>query len=302
MDRALFTSVNLLGDTVCITPAIRAWSDAHPGTHIEVRVQDQGICDVITGNHPYGIVKRVPGNFELVRTPPDRGDYDFFFNFDITMAHQLAVAKNIHIIQAYGQTLGVTIKCPYPIINHITPTVIPLIKKPYICVCPFAGQITNTINRGHERAFSFRLWNNILNYLKSDEYQIAILGYPSSPWASFEKEVDAPLLTSSQVVFISEPSIISTLGYIASSRCLGFVGHNSGMMHCVSGLYKQHSNPSLTVLACMTSIVSPSIHHPTGIPNKNLVIRYDYGSKAVLGDIIRELSKFKSLIVSKLGN
>ncbi|MCC7342960.1 MAG: hypothetical protein IT170_17895, partial [Bryobacterales bacterium] len=50
MSRAIFLSLNALGDTLCITPALRAFRKANPGVSVTVVAQAAPFTRVLDGN------------------------------------------------------------------------------------------------------------------------------------------------------------------------------------------------------------------------------------------------------------
>jgi glycosyl transferase family 9 (putative heptosyltransferase) len=97
MPRALFTSKNLIGDSLYVQPALEAWSKEHEGWDIDFLTLNDHIAPLYMG-------MGIP-NLKLIF---ERGEvvYDFEFEFQVNQAFSLGDKEHIHISTAYGKMLG----------------------------------------------------------------------------------------------------------------------------------------------------------------------------------------------------
>lgn len=98
MKRALFVSRNLLGDGLYVGPVAEVWYAQHSKEYDEIEVLTvPGYCD------PTYLGMGVPWKIVHEAT----GTYDFEFNFDVNKAFQISDQQKCHLVQSYGQMLGV---------------------------------------------------------------------------------------------------------------------------------------------------------------------------------------------------
>lgn len=117
--KTLFASVNLIGDTITQTPAIRLYSALHPDEEIHWVIQDGPIRSLFGMMSHYGVCKQAffDSNTERIRAM-DYPGYQKKFLMDVQNAFHIGQEKRIHIAQAFGQMVGVDIPT-----NDILPTV-----------------------------------------------------------------------------------------------------------------------------------------------------------------------------------
>src|ERR1035437_5161217 len=107
--RALFTSKNLVGDSLCISAALRAWHRSHPEYEIDLLTDNNAVAELYKG---MGVPLRVIFDREIYveSGEPDElcgVQYDFEFNFDVNAAFQICDKKKCHLPQGYADLLGV---------------------------------------------------------------------------------------------------------------------------------------------------------------------------------------------------
>lgn len=97
MPRALFTSKNLIGDSLYVQPALEEWSKEHEGWEIDLLTLNDHITPLYRG-------MGIPN----LSTIYERGDtsYDFEFDFNVNTAFAMGDRDRIHITTAYGRMLG----------------------------------------------------------------------------------------------------------------------------------------------------------------------------------------------------
>lgn len=113
--KALFKSVNLIGDALLISPALRAWLKQQKG---DVELWIQTLNDHVAPLYS-GMVRDLLANGER---PEEAGlmccslcwerpqeKFDFEFTFDVNKAFQISDQKKQHLAHSYADMLGVDI-------------------------------------------------------------------------------------------------------------------------------------------------------------------------------------------------
>lgn len=101
MKRALFKSVNLIGDALYISPALRAWSLEHPGWEVDIQTLNDHVARLYYG---MGVPLRA------IHYDRPKLQYDFEHNFDVNAAFNLSDQRQQHIAESYADLLGVDIQ------------------------------------------------------------------------------------------------------------------------------------------------------------------------------------------------
>jgi len=101
MPRALFESINLIGDGLYVQPAIEEWAKEHPDWDIDLLTLDDHVACLYEGMVPKMrvVFQRDEGFVEHY------GDHDFKHKFDVSKAFSLGDKEKIHISTAYGRLL-----------------------------------------------------------------------------------------------------------------------------------------------------------------------------------------------------
>jgi hypothetical protein len=100
MPRACFKSHNLIGDGLYCQPALEEWVKDHPGWDIDLwTLNDYVTCIYSRMGIP---------NLRVVFEP--EGQYDFEFNFDVSVAFKMSDQFKCHVSQSYAKMLGYEIK------------------------------------------------------------------------------------------------------------------------------------------------------------------------------------------------
>lgn len=98
--RALFKSINLLGDAMYIQPALEQWASEHEDWEIDLLTLNNYVTDAYLR---FGIP-----NLRVVFEP--EGQYDFEFVFDVNTAFKISDEHKVHVSTAYGRMLGYNIQ------------------------------------------------------------------------------------------------------------------------------------------------------------------------------------------------
>jgi len=114
MNRILLCSVNLLGDTLGITPAIHALRKEHSNAHITLMVQDEPFTRILEHNLDVDEIIYDNGeNWDRVRNlDPNNelGHFDFKHLFDITKSWNYCLREGKHMSEGYAHHLGQALK------------------------------------------------------------------------------------------------------------------------------------------------------------------------------------------------
>jgi ADP-heptose:LPS heptosyltransferase len=108
--KTLFSSVNLIGDTISQTPAIRRYRSQHPKEEVHWVMQDEPARCLFEGMVECGVCDRVifDNNWERIRAM-DYPGYDKRFRMDVSTAFEIGQAAHVHIAQAYGRMIGIDV-------------------------------------------------------------------------------------------------------------------------------------------------------------------------------------------------
>lgn len=296
MKRALFSAVELLGDMVEITPALYTWKKLHPDYEIELRLQDEEHCKILN-KIPDINVKLIPGDFDLVRNPPDKKEYDFFHHFSVAKASKISWNMDIHMSKGFAKVLGVETDFMYPIINDIK---VARNFRNYIAIAPFAGSANkDTEDGGGERALPMSIWAGIIKLIITiTKYDVVVLGHSKSPWGMWDTyvtdKVDSIALQNNNITSVEE-----TMEVIASPSCQGVIAPDSGILHCVSALSQQlykKEKRHIPTLAFLSTVVPTRVSYPFGINSNHLLAYRSYCGKISLSEAISKTRLFCDII------
>ncbi len=98
MKRALFKSINLLGDGLYVGPVAEVWYQQHGKEYDEIE-----LLTLPGYTEPTYRGMGVPWKIVYEAS----GTYDFEFNFDVGVAFQISDGQKCHLVQSYAQMLGV---------------------------------------------------------------------------------------------------------------------------------------------------------------------------------------------------
>lgn len=108
--KTLFASVNLIGDTICQTPALRHYRASHPDEAIYWLVQDDANRSLVERMPETSVCDEVlfDSNWDRIRKM-DYPGYDKRFLMDVNRAFVIGATEHIHMAQAYGRMIGVDV-------------------------------------------------------------------------------------------------------------------------------------------------------------------------------------------------
>lgn len=128
MKKALFVGYNAMGDTLCTTPALRAFRRDHPDTYIIYVVQNSGFCRILDGNPDVDLLlysevlyaNRGVGDLGMnwLRTLPlDLDEPAHVHHFDLPRAMTEPEFLQVHIASNFARVLGVTLDSTRPTVT-----------------------------------------------------------------------------------------------------------------------------------------------------------------------------------------
>lgn len=198
--RALIKSVNLIGDALYISPALRAWLRHNPMCD-EITLHT--LCDHITPLYK-GMVRDFPKvHVETIfHEPPPDEHFDFRHTFDVTEAFALSDKKKQHIAQSYAELLGVEIASLKP--TYITEDAIEdkddfhwfQSLEGCILLSMFSASCTSRDPKFHgvpNKMIPWHKWKPMIELLRK-EFPIAVIRYLGAPTDRPPVEFDTWLL------------------------------------------------------------------------------------------------------------
>lgn len=170
MPRALFTSKNLMGDSLYIQPALKMWSEQHPDWEIDLLTLNDYIACLYEGmgiQNLRVIFERDEGFASYY------GKYDFEHVFDVSAAFKLGDEKKLHIAQAYMELLGLPVP-EYPPKVEYTPPEGPTEER-LVLLSIFSNSCASREGKPPNKMISFAVWLPILT-LARQIGKVAVLG------------------------------------------------------------------------------------------------------------------------------
>lgn len=176
--RALFTSINLIGDGLCISAALRAWHRQNPDAEIDLLTIDTPAAEMYKG---MGVPLRV-----LFDGHRAAGGYDFEFTFDVNKAFAICDQKKCHLSQGYADLLGVTIGenavdlGPFydsPYVEEDT-ALVESIPQGTILLAPFSRSCASHEGKPPNKCLPWAKWRRIVDFLRATGRPIRVTGGP----------------------------------------------------------------------------------------------------------------------------
>ena len=111
--------MNLIGDTLCQSPALRQYRASHPDEEIHWLIQEDANRDFFERMSETSVCDQVlfDSDWDRIRQM-DYPGYKKQFLMDVNVAFAIGRSEHIHIAQAYGRMIGVDVRP-----NEILPTV-----------------------------------------------------------------------------------------------------------------------------------------------------------------------------------
>lgn len=215
--KALFKSVNLIGDGLYISAPLKAWHEANLGAEITILTLKDHVAPIYESmGFPCNVVYDA-----------QESDFDFVFNFDCGQAFSIGDRDKCHISLAYAKMLGVEIHEAGPI--YEPPQFVGSIPNGMIYISPFSRSCSSNSGMPPNKMLPFPKWLPLLRYLRTLG-PVQILGGKSDQWPAFG---DAVANFSEDDKILGEPldkvawrlrrakllvSIDNGLGHLAASQ------------------------------------------------------------------------------------
>jgi ADP-heptose:LPS heptosyltransferase len=219
MKRALFTSKNLIGDALYIQPALKAWSQQHPGWAIDLLTLDDHIACLYEGMGipNLRVVYNDPKNLEQGHIRLDYQDeYDFQHTFNVNAAFTLGHEKKLHISQAYMSLLGLEVPEGLPKVAYTPPQ--GDAESDLILVSMFSKSCASRSGKAPNKMLGWGHWLSIISILRQLG-PVRFLGGPGD-------EAPLPILKEEYVTGRPLPWVARTM-----KRAKLLVSIDNGMGH-----------------------------------------------------------------------
>ena len=184
MRGTLFCGVNLIGDALCTTPAVREWRLAHPDDYVLYVAQDQPISRILLKNPSVDRVRFDEG--AKVRSMRGYGNFTKRHLFDVSKAWDYGIPRRIHMAQAYGVLAGIGVGSCRPVLRLVDAEraeAAPHIPSGrFVVVCPHSVSSTvETADRGGNKLWGDSKWIELFPILHEMGFAIVSLGGPQDP-------------------------------------------------------------------------------------------------------------------------
>lgn len=193
MPRALFTSKNLIGDGLYVQPALKMWSEQHPGWDIDLLTLNDHITCLYLG-------MGIPRLRTVVE--PD-GEYDFEHTFLVNDAFSLGEKKPIHIAQAYMELLGLPVPQHPPSVQY-TPPDGPF-ERGKILLSMFSNSCASRSGKPPNKMLSWTIWLRVIQLMRQMG-ELLFLGGPKDMG-----EAPLPILEEEYYCGRSLPEVARTM-------------------------------------------------------------------------------------------
>jgi ADP-heptose:LPS heptosyltransferase len=229
--KTLFASVNLIGDTITQTPALRAYRELYPQEEIHWVIQDDSMRLLFANMPDFGVCDRVlfDNDWERIRAM-EYQEYQKRFLMDVQAAFRIGAEKNIHMAQAYGEMIGV-----YVPTSDILPTVpvrpadVDAMGVPPHCLVISPRSSSNAPKGGFagNKNLPWKAWPAIVDlFVKTGRIENHVVLIRDN-----DPEPEVPMC-------VLRMSLVQAAAYIAKASAEGgaYCGVDNGMTHIAAGL------------------------------------------------------------------
>lgn len=173
--RVVFTSKNLIGDALYISPALSVWYDQHRDWEVWLDTLPNFIAPIYERmGVPLTLKYGVDSNFVSAGK---------WFDFNVNEAFRICDEQKIHIAEAYAQMLGVELpRSPVYEWAHVKPIFLPTPEelredeKGLILVSMFSASCASRQGKPPNKMLPWYKWEPILRYLRTWNTPIRFLG------------------------------------------------------------------------------------------------------------------------------
>lgn len=229
--KTLFASVNLIGDTIVQTPAIRLYRMQHPDEEIHWVMQDDPARSLFEAMIESGICDHVffDSNWDRIRSL----DYDGYHKrvlMDVQAAFRIGQRTGLHIAQAFGRLIQASVDS-----RHILPSV-PVCQQVFeaigvpprcLVISPRSSSNAPVNNFAGSKNLPWTAWPKIIDrFIQNDRienYVLLLRDHDPPP--------EVPLC-------VLRMSLRDAVAYIAKA-CAGgglYCGVDNGITHIAAGL------------------------------------------------------------------
>lgn len=181
--RALFTSRNLVGDTLYISPSLNVWHRQHPDYEIGILTNNDFVKPLYTR---MGVpVSSIWDNDTLAKDWLHEVSDTFEHNFDVSKAFLECGKRQCHLAEGYAALLGIEIPKGPRKYDHLKPIMIPTPeeiepdRQGLILVSMFSSSCSSRSGQEPNKMLPWKKWQPILRYLRTLNYPIKFLGAPN---------------------------------------------------------------------------------------------------------------------------
>lgn len=192
MKKAIFLGVNLLGDLLCTTPAIRAFRRRHPDTHVTYIVQNAAYCRVLDGNPDVDLVlysERLYLEGEgifcdawLRSLPLDLQERSVLYRFNIHEACRTSPAVfDDHIAVAFGNFVGIPVDSVRPVVclseEERRTAAVYARGKPYVVFSMHStSKVVDPDGRIADKSWPVERWLRLAREIRASGFDVIAVG------------------------------------------------------------------------------------------------------------------------------
>ena len=197
--KAVFLSLNALGDTLCTTPALRAFRRANPDATIVYVVQSAPFCRVLDNNpdidlllysedlYYRGLPKPEDTNRWLNGLPIDLREQAMLYRLDLKLVCLSNDIFERHISQAFAKLIEVEIECTRPLIflnEHDRRGASVFARRPYVVFSMHSvSNSERPDGRGRKKDWPIEHWQELARRIHGlDHFDIYLIGAERDQW------------------------------------------------------------------------------------------------------------------------
>ena len=197
--RAVFLGLNALGDTLCTTPAIRAYRRKYPEATIIYVTQSAPFCRVLDKNPDIDLLlysehlyfNGLPGPDQMVAwlqtLPIDLRESATLYRLDLNLVCQTAEVFQSHISEAFARLVQVDLESTRPLIfldEHDRRAAQVFARRPYVVLSPHSvSNPERTDGRGRRKDWPIENWSELASRIAATgEFDLYAIGSERDTW------------------------------------------------------------------------------------------------------------------------
>ena len=191
--RAVFLGLNALGDTLCTTPAIRAFRRGNPDATIVYVTQSAPFCRVLDHNPDIDLLlyserlyfNGLPAPEQMTAwlhtLPIDLREPALLYRLDLTLACPTMEAFQSHISEAFARLVQVEVESTRPLLflnEHDRRGARVFARRPYVVFSPHSvSNPDRPDGRGKRKDWPMENWNELARRIEATgEFDIYLIG------------------------------------------------------------------------------------------------------------------------------